>query len=167
MAPGLVPSPRHPGGCRLLLASLTGSERRGNLMRGTWPRAVAPSSRRMSSPARIPDWEREEGNRSMAPGLVPSPRHPGGCRLRLASLTGSERRGNFVHGARPRAVASPNRILELRQKIPLIPFSVSNCANRADCHSALERVRGPTSPTHRGLARWRHGTAHHSQQGLG
>ena len=61
MAPSLVPLPRHPGGCRLLLASLAGSERRGNFIHGARPRAVAPSSRRMSSPARIPDWEREEG----------------------------------------------------------------------------------------------------------
>ena len=89
---------------------LTGSKRRGNVIHGARPRAVAPSSRRMSSPARIPDWEREEGKlhpwrpascgrpvipadvvscshprlgarggetSSMAPGLVPSPRHPG------------------------------------------------------------------------------------------
>ena len=80
MAPGLVPSPRHPGGCRLLLASLTGSERRGNFVHCARPHAIAPSSRRMSSPARIPDWERKGGETSsMAPGLVPSPRHPGGC----------------------------------------------------------------------------------------
>ena len=49
-----------PGGYRVLLASLTGSGRRGNFIYGAQPRAVAPSSRRMSSPARIPDWEREE-----------------------------------------------------------------------------------------------------------
>ena len=61
MAPGLVTSPHHPGGCRLLLTSLTGSERRGNFIHGARSCAVAPSSRRMSSPARIPDWEREEG----------------------------------------------------------------------------------------------------------
>ena len=42
----------------------------------------------------------------MAPGLVPSPRHLSAHRLLLASLTGSERRGNSVHGARPRAIAS-------------------------------------------------------------
>ena len=41
----------------------------------------------------------------MAPGLVPSPRHPGGCLFLLVFLTGSERRGNFIHGARPRAIA--------------------------------------------------------------
>ena len=47
---------------RLLLSSLTAR-----------PRAVAPSSLRSSSPARIPDWEREEGKApSQAPGLVPS-----------------------------------------------------------------------------------------------
>ena len=61
MAPGLVPSPRHLGGRSLLLAFLTGSERRGNSVHGARPRAVASSSQRMSSPARIPDWEREEG----------------------------------------------------------------------------------------------------------
>ena len=60
MAPGLVPSTCHPGGCRLLLASLTGSERRGDLVHGARPRAVVPSSRRKSSPTHIPDWEREE-----------------------------------------------------------------------------------------------------------
>ena len=56
-----MPSPRHLSGRRLLLASLTGSERRGNSVPGARPRAVAPSSQRTSSPARIPDWEREEG----------------------------------------------------------------------------------------------------------
>ena len=61
MAPGLVPLPRHLGGRHLLLASLTGSERRGNSINGAWPRAVASSSRRTLSPAGIPDWEREEG----------------------------------------------------------------------------------------------------------
>ena len=66
---------------------------------------LAQSSRRMSSPlASLTGSERRETS-SMAPGLVPSPRHPGGCRLLLASLTGSQRRGNFVHGARPLAVA--------------------------------------------------------------
>ena len=55
--PGLVPSPRHLGGRCLLLASLTGSERRGNSVEDAQPRAVAPSSRRTLSPARIPDWE--------------------------------------------------------------------------------------------------------------
>ena len=73
--PGLVPSPRHPGGRRLLLASLTGSERRGNSVKDSRPRAVAPSSRRMSSPARIPDWEREEGRLR--------PWRPASCRRRV------------------------------------------------------------------------------------
>ena len=44
----------------------------------------------------------------------------------------------------------------LRRKIPQIPFSILDCANRADRHSALERARGPMSPTHRsdgGMAR--------------
>ena len=59
--PGLVPLPRHLGGRRLLLASLTGSKRRGNLIHGARPRAVASSSWRTSSPAHVPDWEREEG----------------------------------------------------------------------------------------------------------
>ena len=72
MAPGLVQSPRHLGGCRLMLASLTGSERRGNSVEDARPRAVAPSSWRTSSPARIPDWEREEGNcvKDARPGAV-------------------------------------------------------------------------------------------------
>ena len=61
MAPSLVPSPRHLGGRRLLLASLTGSERRGDFVHGARPHAVAPSSRRTASPACIPDLEREEG----------------------------------------------------------------------------------------------------------
>ena len=60
MAPGLVPLPRDLGGRRLLLASLTGSERRGNSVNGARPRAVASSSLRTSSPARILDWEQEE-----------------------------------------------------------------------------------------------------------
>ena len=52
MAPGLVPSPCHLRGRRLLLASLTGSERRGNSVDGARPRAVPSSSRRTLSPAR-------------------------------------------------------------------------------------------------------------------
>ena len=56
-----MPSPRHLSRRHLLLASLTGSERRGNSVPGARPRAVAPSSQRTSSPACIPDWEREEG----------------------------------------------------------------------------------------------------------
>ena len=72
-APGLVPSLRRLCGRRLLLAFLTGSERRGRLCPKCRPRAVASSSLRSSSPARIPDWEREEGKASsQAPGLVPS-----------------------------------------------------------------------------------------------
>ena len=59
---------------RLLLASPTGSEGRGKL------RSKRPASCRrfvvsgdLASPARIPNWEREEGKAtSRAPGLVPS-----------------------------------------------------------------------------------------------
>ena len=91
----------------LLLASLTGSERRGNFVHGARPRAVALSSRWMSSSARVPDWEREEGK--LHPWRPASCRRPGGCRLLLASLTGSERRGNLIHGARPCAVAPSSR----------------------------------------------------------
>ena len=47
----------------------------------------------------------------MAPGLVPSPRRPGERRLLLASLTGSERRGNSIKGAQPRAATHPSRDL--------------------------------------------------------
>ena len=80
MAPGLVPSPRLLGGRRLQLASLTGSERRGDFVQEAQPRAVAPSSRQTSSPARIPDWEREEGRlRPWCPAL---------CR-RLVAITRS------------------------------------------------------------------------------
>ena len=75
--PGLVPSPRHLCGRRLLLASLTGSERRGDLIHGAQPRAVASSSRRMSSAARIPDWEREEGKLRQ--------RRPASCRRPVIS----------------------------------------------------------------------------------
>ena len=74
LAPGLVPSHCRLGGHRLLLASLTGSERRGDSVPGARPRAVAPSSRRMSSPARIHDWEREEGRlRPWRPALCSVP----------------------------------------------------------------------------------------------
>ena len=61
MGPCLVPSSRHLGGRLLLLASLTGSKRRGNFVHCARPRTVASSSRLTSSPARVPDWEREEG----------------------------------------------------------------------------------------------------------
>ena len=91
---------------RPLLASLSGCERGGGKHSGSRPRAVAPSSRRTSSPARIPDWEREEGKlRAWLPASCRRPVIFGGRRLLLASLTGSERRGDSVHGARPRAVA--------------------------------------------------------------
>ena len=149
--PGLVPSPRHLCRRRLLLASLTGSERRGDLIHGPQPRAVASSSRRMSSAARIPDWEREEGKLrqrrpascrrpvisadvvscshprlgarggetpSKTPGLVPLPRHLGGRRLLHASLTGSERRGDFFHGAQPPAFAPSSRRALFAARIP-------------------------------------------------
>ena len=93
MAPGLVPSPRHPGGCCLLLASLTGSERRGNFIHGARPRDFAPSSRRMSSPARIPDSEQEEGKlRPWRPASCCRPVIPGNtmtCSFHLKIFKGS------------------------------------------------------------------------------
>ena len=55
--------------------------------------------RQTSSPARIPDWEREEGR--LPPWRPASGRCPvifGGRRLLLASLTGSERRGDSYRG---------------------------------------------------------------------
>ena len=119
MAPGLVPSPRHLGGHRLLLTSLTGSERRGNTSHGPRPHAVAPSSRRTSSPAHIPDWELEEGKLCpWHPASCPLPRHLGGRRLLLTSLTGSERRGDTFHGTRPRAVAWSSRRTLSPARIP-------------------------------------------------
>ena len=75
--------PERPASCRrsvvsgdrrLLLASLTGSERKGKAT--SRAPGFVPSLRRLrrpSSPARIPNWEREEGQAtSRAPGLVPS-----------------------------------------------------------------------------------------------
>ena len=91
---------------------------------------LVPSPRhlqRTSSPARISDWEREEG--SLRPWPPASCRRPdifGGRHLLLASLTVSERRGDSVYGARP-----------------------------ADDHSAFSCAKDPASPTRRGLAIWR------------
>ena len=135
-----VPNSRPTSGwyhnSHLLLASLTESKKRGA---SSMAPGLVPSPPSMSSPALIPDWEREVENRSMAPGFVPSPRHPGGCRLLLASLTGSERwrtdpwrpaschrlvipwsparipdwereKGNFVHGSRPRAATPSSQV---------------------------------------------------------
>ena len=83
MAPGLMPSPRHPGGRRLLLTSLT-----GETVNGAWPRAVAPSSLRTSSPARIPNWEREEGKLCQW--------RPASCRRLVISADVVSRRDNTL-----------------------------------------------------------------------
>ena len=72
-----MPLPRHLGDRRLLLASLTGSERRGRLHPERPASCRRPSSRRTLSPARIPDWEREEGTLR--------PWRPASCR-RLVTL---------------------------------------------------------------------------------
>ena len=90
---------------RLLLASLTGSERRGTS--STAP-GLVPSPRRPGGCrlllASLTGSERR-GTSSTAPGPVPSPRHPGRCRLLLSSLTGSERRGTSSRA--PGLVPSP------------------------------------------------------------
>ena len=94
---------------RLLLASLTGSEGRGKL------RPKRPASCRrfvvsgdLASPARIPNWEREEGKAtSRAPGLVPSLR-------RLQQPSSPARIPNWERGEGQAPSQAPGLVPSLR-----------------------------------------------------
>ena len=71
-------------------------------MPGARPRAVAPSSRRTSSPARIPDWEREEGKLHPWRDDILLSLNPPGGRVSSISLASSSTT-HSVTGPAPRA----------------------------------------------------------------
>ena len=135
-------------------------------MPGARYRAVAPASQRTSSPARIPDWEREEGKLrawrpalsrqpvisadvlscshprlgarggetpSMAPGLVPSPRHddmllsqtaPGGGDISSISLASSSTTHSVTGPAPPASMTEKLCQCNPRGVVLLMQFSM-------------------------------------------
>ena len=97
--------------------------------------------RRTSSPARIPDWEREEGRlRSWRPTSCRRPVIFGGRRLLLASLTGSERRGDSAMA--PDLVPSPRHLGGRR----LLLASLTGSERGGDSvHGARPRAVAPTT----------------------
>ena len=172
-APSLVPSPRHLGRRHLLLVPLTGSERRG-----TSPSSAAPGL--VSSPRHLGrrrlllaslTGSKRKGRRSISRSRRPaSCRRPGRHRLlrrhcvfniSFSSPRLAHPEWSFPHRTPPGASDS---LLASREGCACHTFIMVWIHATEPLGAYPSSLR--TCPAHQGLAKWRHGTARQSRQGL-